>query len=211
MSCALQINGRNNFCPFRIVSLSSIRAASMQIYIHREGQQFGPYSVEEAKEHLAAGSLRAADMAWHEGMADWMPLAQLEGMAPAAAPTVPKPVQMTQPSWIPPKRTGDSSPTVRSVVSAAPAPAAPITTSDGAVRSSRKSSSKNPITQRQRAVGVQNMGLGALWFIGGSAVTLFSYEAAAETPGGGHYFLAWGAIIFGGIQFVKGVIQYCQA
>jgi hypothetical protein len=45
---------------------------------------------------------------------------------------------------------------------------------------------------------------GILWFVGGLAVTLFSYMAAVSSPGGGHYIIAYGAIIFGIVQFFRG-------
>lgn len=44
---------------------------------------------------------------------------------------------------------------------------------------------------------------GALWCIGGIALTAITYSAASVN--GGSYFITWGAIIFGGIQFFKGV------
>ena len=54
--------------------------------------------------------------------------------------------------------------------------------------------------------GRKNMLYGALWCIGGVVVTALSYQAAANA-GGGKYVLAWGAIVFGGIQFFRGMIQ----
>jgi len=42
---------------------------------------------------------------------------------------------------------------------------------------------------------------GLFWFVGGILVTAVSFAAAA---GGGSYVLAWGAIIFGIMQFFKG-------
>jgi hypothetical protein len=45
---------------------------------------------------------------------------------------------------------------------------------------------------------------GAVWFFGGIVVTLFSYVAAVSSPGGGHYGIAYGAIIFGIVQFFRG-------
>jgi hypothetical protein len=54
--------------------------------------------------------------------------------------------------------------------------------------------------------GHKNMLHGALWCIGGIVVTALSYQAAANA-GGGRYVLAWGAILFGGIQFFRGLIQ----
>jgi hypothetical protein len=57
-----------------------------------------------------------------------------------------------------------------------------------------------------KAAGRKNMLYGGLWCIGGIVVTALSYQAAANA-GGGRYILAWGAILFGGIQFFRGMIQ----
>ncbi|WP_299192057.1 TerB family tellurite resistance protein [uncultured Erythrobacter sp.] len=46
--------------------------------------------------------------------------------------------------------------------------------------------------------------IGALFFFGGLFVTFATYSAA---EGGGNYVLAWGAILFGGIQMVMGLAQ----
>ena len=54
----------------------------------------------------------------------------------------------------------------------------------------------------------RNILLGALWFFGGTAVTVGSYVAASSSRGGGRYVMAWGAIIFGGAQFVMGLVGY---
>ena len=53
--------------------------------------------------------------------------------------------------------------------------------------------------------GTTNMGVGALWAIGGTFVTAITYSA---TSGGGTYVIAYGAIIYGGLQFVIGLFQY---
>ena len=45
---------------------------------------------------------------------------------------------------------------------------------------------------------------GALWCFGGLAVTLFSYLAAVNSPYGGTYVIAWGAVVFGAVRFFKG-------
>lgn len=44
--------------------------------------------------------------------------------------------------------------------------------------------------------------VGGLWLFGGLAVTAFTYLGAS---GGGSYVVAWGAIIFGGLQFFRGL------
>ena len=51
----------------------------------------------------------------------------------------------------------------------------------------------------------RNMVVGGLWCVGGIAVTAVTYSGASD--GGGHYVVAWGAIIFGAIQFVRGLVQ----
>ncbi len=59
-------------------------------------------------------------------------------------------------------------------------------------------------TEAIRDAAKKNMIYGALWCIGGIAVTAATYDAAS---GGGSYVVAWGAILFGGIQFVRGLAQ----
>jgi hypothetical protein len=53
-------------------------------------------------------------------------------------------------------------------------------------------------------VANKNMLYGSLWCIGGIIITALTYSAASN---GGSYVITWGAIIFGGIQFFKGVGQ----
>jgi len=50
----------------------------MQIHVNRNGQQFGPYTVEEIQDFLQQGSLTVSDWAWHEGLADWVQISQLD-------------------------------------------------------------------------------------------------------------------------------------
>lgn len=52
--------------------------------------------------------------------------------------------------------------------------------------------------------GRKNMLYGGLWCVGGIIVTAVTYGAAG---GGGSYVVAWGAIIFGAIQFFRGLAQ----
>ena len=55
------------------------------------------------------------------------------------------------------------------------------------------------------ATAGHDIGVGALWCIGGIAVTAGTYAAVANT--GGTYFIAWGAMLFGGLQFLKGIFR----
>ena len=49
----------------------------MQILINRDGQQHGPYTVEQAQTYLATGQVQPADNAWAQGQPAWQPLAAL--------------------------------------------------------------------------------------------------------------------------------------
>ena len=53
----------------------------------------------------------------------------------------------------------------------------------------------------------RHMLYGILWFVGGTIVTVVTYEAAS---GGGTYFIAWGAILFGIIDFFRGLFGWLK-
>ena len=59
------------------------------------------------------------------------------------------------------------------------------------------------------ALGKKNMLYGALWCIGGTIITVGTYTAASS--GGGTYFITWGAIIFGALQFLQRLYQFVTA
>ena len=54
---------------------------------------------------------------------------------------------------------------------------------------------------------VRHMLFGALWLIGGAIVTLLTYNAAGP---GGTYIVAWGAIVFGAIDFLWGLFNWLR-
>jgi hypothetical protein len=51
----------------------------------------------------------------------------------------------------------------------------------------------------------RQMIVGAAWAIGGSLFTYLTYQAASSSPGGGTYFIAWGAVGFGVYDFLAGL------
>ena len=65
----------------------------MQIHVAKSGQQSGPYTVEQVQNMVRSGLLSAADLGWHEGMAEWAPLHTIAGLGvppptgAAASPT----------------------------------------------------------------------------------------------------------------------------
>lgn len=52
----------------------------MEIHINRDGEQFGPYSLDDVNAYLADGTLLPSDQAWHEALAEWTTLDQIEGV-----------------------------------------------------------------------------------------------------------------------------------
>jgi hypothetical protein len=55
------------------------QAKENQVYIYRNGEQEGPYSLEKLKERIAAGEVSVAtDLMWYEGLSGWAPISQLE-------------------------------------------------------------------------------------------------------------------------------------
>lgn len=63
----------------------------MQITINRDGQNYGPYTVEQLQQMLQAGRAQLTDLANYEGAAEWVPLSQIPGVTqvqstPATAP-----------------------------------------------------------------------------------------------------------------------------
>lgn len=51
----------------------------MQIYLARNNEQAGPYTLEQVNAMLANTQIVLTDLAWHEGMETWLPLGQLTG------------------------------------------------------------------------------------------------------------------------------------
>ena len=63
----------------------------------------------------------------------------------------------------------------------------------------------NNLTKQKKERGRKDMIFGALWCLGGIIVTAITYSSASES--GGTYIIAWGAIVFGAIQFFKGLFS----
>src|SRR5947209_1858585 len=80
----------------------------MQIYVGKNGQQLGPFALEEVNRKLADGTFSGTDLAWYEGAAGWAPLSGVPGVlipatpAPApASPATPAPAPIQPPSTPP--------------------------------------------------------------------------------------------------------------
>ena len=67
----------------------------MNIYVHKDGTQYGPYTLEQLQQYIQQGAFNLQDQACHDGQ-NWVPLSQVPGLSqPAAAQT---PTQQPQQS-----------------------------------------------------------------------------------------------------------------
>ncbi len=72
----------------------------MQWFIMRNGQQAGPYTVEQIRAMLGTLELAPTDMAWREGMAGWSPISIVLATSPPPPPTaVPPPFTAAPPPF----------------------------------------------------------------------------------------------------------------
>lgn len=78
--------------PTRPPKAPAATAGHQKIMVTQNGQQYGPYTLEEVNRLLASGDLSVNDLAWHEGAPGWIMLAAVAGVtAPAPKPSHSKP------------------------------------------------------------------------------------------------------------------------
>ena len=68
----------------------------MQVHIERNGERHGPYSIEDINAYLANGTLLPTDLAWQDGMTDWLPVSQISGVVMSGG-SVATPIPPSQP------------------------------------------------------------------------------------------------------------------
>src|SRR6201996_689110 len=56
--------------------------ARMTYQVSRNGQMYGPYTLEDLQRYVASGNILPTDMAKSEEMADWVPVAQFLSTTP---------------------------------------------------------------------------------------------------------------------------------
>lgn len=95
-------------------------------YVGKNGQQTGPFTLDQIKAKYASGEILPTDLVWKEGTADWKPASTFSELA-APEPTPAASPSFSGPSSIPVSSTTvDPSPTVLPPASAFPgAPTSP--------------------------------------------------------------------------------------
>lgn len=75
-------------------------------FVGKNGQQTGPFSVEQLREMAASGQLNGTDLVWREGMAEWQPASTLPGVFPGSPGAVDlpagNPAPLVQATVLPP-------------------------------------------------------------------------------------------------------------
>ncbi len=118
--------------PDLIFVAVSFRTVAMQLYVGKNGQQLGPFPIEEVNRKLADGSFSGTDLAWYEGAAGWAPLSTIPGITLPAAPSAPVPTPTSTPTPAPapapapvPKPVAPAAAPVQSTAPIARTPVAP--------------------------------------------------------------------------------------
>ena len=57
----------------------------MQIYVSKDGQQYGPYTSDQLREYVQQGNFTINDLACHDGQ-NWVTIGQVPGFAEATQP-----------------------------------------------------------------------------------------------------------------------------
>ncbi len=75
----------------------------MQIFIARNNEGHGPYTLEQIQAYLDSGHVHGSDLAWHKGLQGWIPLAQVSGVRVPQVLTIlpPPPVSLPKPAPLP--------------------------------------------------------------------------------------------------------------
>ncbi|WP_348267975.1 DUF4339 domain-containing protein [Edaphobacter paludis] len=70
----------------------------MQYQVSRNGQMYGPYTLEDLQRYVASGHILYTDLAKGEDMSEWLPVSQILGAtSPGAAPAYAAPTAYAQP------------------------------------------------------------------------------------------------------------------
>src|ERR1700734_26988 len=63
----------------------------MHYHVSRNGQSYGPYTLEDLQRYVASGNVLPTDLAKNEDMSDWLPVSQVLNLPAIAPPLYPQP------------------------------------------------------------------------------------------------------------------------
>src|SRR5690348_8985963 len=83
----------------------------MPYQVSRNGQMYGPYTLEDLQRYVASGNILQSDLAKSEEMAEWVPVSQILGTQSTTPPSMPyAPAGYSQPTAYAPPATGSPYP-----------------------------------------------------------------------------------------------------
>ena len=68
----------------------------MLIHIQRDGEQFGPYTLQDLNTYLAQGALLPTDLAWWDGAPGWVQMNEVPGVVLLGATATDMPASVTK-------------------------------------------------------------------------------------------------------------------
>ena len=74
----------------------------MNIYIHKDGNNYGPYTVSQLREFLKTRNFEGNDLACYDGV-NWVKLAEVPGIHQTPDPVLEQTTQNTQVSYATPR------------------------------------------------------------------------------------------------------------
>ena len=195
----------------------------MDFYIFKEGQQSGPHSEQEISSKIASKELLQDDLVWYAAMNDWEPLGTRfsiwfakEEIRPAAPMHFPAQRNEQTEALAAATLTPDGALQLATDLKSqgqSPSDIVHQLIANGLKRNMATTISTQIFTEQHRPKGRRRRGAGrdmlhgGLWFGGGLILTILGHAVASEAGGGG-YIVFTGAIIFGCLQFFRGLIHY---
>jgi GYF domain 2 len=70
----------------------------MLYHVSRNGQNYGPYTLEDLRKYVASGNITPSDLAKSDDMAEWVPVSQILGLAPEVPPAYQPPLAPAYPA-----------------------------------------------------------------------------------------------------------------
>lgn len=70
----------------------------MLYHVSRNGQNYGPYTLEDLKKYVASGNILPTDLAKSDDMAEWVPVSQVLGIASSVPPAYQQPLAPAYPA-----------------------------------------------------------------------------------------------------------------
>jgi hypothetical protein len=58
---------------------------TLSIYIHKDGANLGPFTLQQVRAKVKSGAILESDLAWHNGCADWVTVTEALKMPPPVA------------------------------------------------------------------------------------------------------------------------------